>query len=120
MPRSRNKVPAHARHKKILDAAKGYRGRRKNTFRTAHAAVWKAGEYAYVGRKVKKRKFRSLWIQRINAAVRIHDDELTYSRFIDGLNRAGIEVDRKVMADLAVREPDAFKALVEQAKGALA
>ena len=120
MPRSRNKVPAHARHKKIIAAAKGYRGRRKNTFRTAHAAVWKAGEYAYVGRKVKKRKFRSLWIQRINAAVRLHDDELTYSRFIDGLTKAGVEVDRKVMADLAVREPDAFKALVEQAKGALA
>ncbi|MEM7767482.1 MAG: 50S ribosomal protein L20 [Pseudomonadota bacterium] len=120
MPRSRNKVPAHARHKKILDAAKGYRGRRKNTFRTAHAAVWKAGEYAYVGRKVKKRKYRSLWIQRINAAVRLHDDQLTYSRFIDGLTKAGVEVDRKVMADLAVREPDAFKALVEQAKGALA
>ncbi|MEM0986997.1 MAG: 50S ribosomal protein L20 [Pseudomonadota bacterium] len=120
MPRSRNKVPAHARHKKIVAAAKGYRGRRKNTFRTAHSAVWKAGEYAYVGRKVKKRKFRSLWIQRINAAVRLHDDTLTYSRFIDGLTKAGVEVDRKVMADLAVREPDAFKALVAQAKGALA
>mgnify|MGYP006271913631 CR=1 FL=1 len=120
MPRSRAKVPAHARHKKILKAAKGYYGRRKNTFRTANAAVWKAGEYAYVGRKVKKRKFRSLWIQRINAAVRLHDDQLSYSRFIDGLNKAGIEVDRKVMADLAVREPDAFKTLVEKAKGALA
>lgn len=119
MARSRNKVPAHARHKKILKAAKGYQGRRKNTFRTANAAVWKAGEYAYVGRKVKKRKFRSLWIQRINAAVRQHDDALTYSRFIDGLNKAGIEVDRKVMADLAVREPDAFGALVSKAKAAL-
>ncbi len=120
MPRSRNKVPAHARHKKILKAAKGYRGRRKNTFRTATSAVWKAGQYAYVGRKVKKREFRSLWIQRINAAVRIHDDELTYSRFIDGLTKAGVEVDRKMMADLAVREPEAFKALVGQARAALA
>ncbi len=120
MARSRNKVPAHARHKKIIKAAKGYRGRRSNTFRTATAAVWKAGQYAYVGRKKKKRTFRSLWIQRINAAVREHDDQLTYSRFINGLTRAGIEVDRKVMADLAVREPEAFAALVEQAKGALA
>jgi len=119
MPRSRNKVPAHARHKKIIKAAKGYRGRRKNTFRTAHAAVWKAGEYAYVGRKVKKRKFRSLWIQRINAAVREHDDTLTYSRLIDGLNKAGIEMDRKVLSDLAIREPEAFGAVVAQAKAAL-
>jgi len=120
MARSRNKVPAHARHKKIIKAAKGYRGTRKSNFRTAHAAVWKAGTYAYVGRKVKKRSFRSLWIQRINAAVRIHDDQLTYSRFIGGLTKAGIEVDRKVMADLAVREPEAFGALVEKAKAALA
>lgn len=120
MPRSRNKVPAHARHKKILKAAKGFRGQRSKNFRTATAAVWKAGQYAYVGRKVKKRKFRSLWIQRINAAVRIHDDELTYSRFINGLTRAGIEVDRKVMADLAVLEPDAFGELVKQSKAALA
>ncbi|MEL6568723.1 MAG: 50S ribosomal protein L20 [Pseudomonadota bacterium] len=119
MPRSRNKVPAHARHKKILKAAKGYRGRRKNTFRTAHSAVWKAGEYAYVGRKVKKRKFRSLWIQRINAAVREHDDTLTYSRFIDGLTKAGIDMDRKVLSDLAIREPEAFGAVVAQAKAAL-
>ncbi len=119
MPRSRNKVPAHARHKKILDAAKGYRGRRKSTFRTAHAAVWKAGEYAYVGRKVKKRKFRSLWIQRINAAVRIHDDTLNYSRFIDGMNKAGIEMDRKVLSDIAIREPEAFGKIVAQAKAAL-
>ncbi len=118
MPRSRNKVPAHARHKKIIKAAKGYQGRRKNTFRTANAAVWKAGEYAYVGRKQKKRTFRSLWIQRINAAVREHD--LTYSRFIDGLNKAGVEMDRKVISDLAIREPDAFTALVAKAKAALA
>ncbi|KJS35434.1 MULTISPECIES: 50S ribosomal protein L20 [unclassified Hyphomonas] len=120
MPRSRNKVPAHARHKKIIKQAKGFRNRSKNTFSNANAAVWKAGQYAYVGRKVKKRKFRSLWIQRINAAVRIHDDELTYSRFIDGLTKAGIEVDRKVMSDIAIREPDAFGALVKQAKAALA
>ncbi|MEO0981594.1 MAG: 50S ribosomal protein L20 [Pseudomonadota bacterium] len=120
MPRSRNKVPAHARHKKIIKAAKGYYGRRKNTFRTANAAVWKAGTNSYIGRKQKKRTFRSLWIQRINAAVRLHDDSLTYSRFIDGLNKAGIEVDRKVMADLAIREPAAFTSLVEKAKGALA
>ena len=114
MARSTNKVPAHARHKKIIKAAKGFRGRRKNTFRTAHAAVWKAGEYAYVGRKVKKRQFRRLWIQRINAAVREIDPNLNYSRFIDLLTKAGIEVDRKVMADLAVQEPAAFKKLVEQ------
>ena len=120
MPRSRNKVPAHARHKKILKAAKGYRGRRKNTFTNAHAAVWKAGEYAYVGRKVKKRKFRSLWIQRINATVRAHDDELTYSRFIDGLTKAGIDMDRKVLSDLAILEPDAFGEVVKRAKAALA
>jgi len=119
MPRSRNKVPAHQRHKKILQQAKGYRGRRKNTFRTAHAAVWKAGEYAYVGRKVKKRKFRSLWIQRINAAVRAHDDELTYSRFMDGMKKAGIDMDRKVLSDLAIREPEAFGEVVKQAKAAL-
>ncbi|KDA03268.1 MAG: 50S ribosomal protein L20 [Hyphomonas oceanitis] len=120
MPRSRNKVPAHARHKKIIKQAKGFRNRSKNTFSNANAAVWKAGQYAYVGRKVKKRTFRSLWIQRINAAVRIHDDELTYSRFIDGLTKAGIEVDRKVMSDIAIREPEAFAALVKQAKAALA
>ena len=120
MARSRNKVPAHARHKKIIKAAKGYRGRRKNTFHTAHDAVWKAGQYAYVGRKVKKRTFRSLWIQRINAAVREHDEGMTYSRFIGGLSKAGIEMDRKVMSDLAIREPEAFGALVEKAKAALA
>ena len=120
MPRSRNKVPAHARHKKIIKAAKGYYGRRKNTFRTANAAVWKAGTNAYIGRKQKKRTFRSLWIQRINAAVRIHDDEMNYSQFINGLTKAGVEVDRKVMADIAVREPEAFGALVKQAKAALA
>ena len=119
MPRSRAKVPAHARHKKILKQAKGFRNRRKNTFSNAVAAVWKAGEYAYVGRKVKKRQFRSLWIQRINAAVRLFDLEMTYSRFINGLAKAGIEVDRKVLADLAVHEPEAFNAIAGQAKAAL-
>ena len=120
MSRVKGGTVTHARHKKIIKAAKGYYGRRKNTFRTANAAVWKAGTYAYIGRKQKKRTFRSLWIQRINAAVRAHDEDLTYSRFINGLAKAGIEVDRKVMADLAVREPEAFGALVEKAKGALA
>ena len=120
MARSRNKVPAHARHKKILKAAKGYRGARSKQFRTAHAAVWKAGQYAYVGRKVKKRSFRSLWIQRINAAVRELDENMTYSRFIGGLNKAGIEMDRKVMSDLAISEPEAFALLVEKANAALA
>jgi len=120
MPRSRAKVPAHARHKKILKQAKGFRNRRKNTFSNAVAAVWKAGEYAYVGRKVKKRQFRSLWIQRINAAVRTFDETLTYSRFIDGLTKAGVGVDRKVMAELAVSEPAAFAALVQKARAALA
>lgn len=118
MSRARNKVPAHARHKKIIKAAKGYYGRRKNTFRTANAAVEKAAQYAYVGRKQKKRVFRSLWIQRINAAVR--EEGLTYSRFMDGLSKAEIDMDRKVMADLAVTEPGAFKAIVEKAKAALA
>lgn len=119
MSRSTNKVPAHARHKKILKAAKGFRGRRKNTFRTANAAVWQAGQYAYVGRKKKKRTFRSLWIQRINAAVREIDDTLTYSRLMDGINKANIEVDRKVLSDLAINQPDAFKEIVTKAKAAL-
>ena len=120
MSRSRNKVPAHARHKKIIKAAKGFYGRRKNTFRTANAAVEKAALYSYVGRKQKKRVFRSLWIQRLNAAVRELDDTLTYSTFMNGVTKAGIEMDRKVMSDLAIREPAAFKAIVEQAKAALA
>ena len=118
MARSRNKVPAHARHKKVLKAAKGYYGRRKNTFRTANAAVQKAGQYAYVGRKQKKRVYRSLWIQRLNAAVRELDETMTYSRFIDGVHKAGIDMDRKVLSDLAINEPAAFKAVLEQAKAA--
>jgi len=110
-------VTSHARHKKVLKLAKGYRGRRKNTIRIAMQAVEKAGQYAYRDRKVRKRTFRALWIQRINAAARLHD--MTYSRFMNGLKLAGIELDRKVLADLAVREPDAFKAIADQAQAAL-
>lgn len=118
MSRVKRGVTAHARHKKVLKAAKGYYGRRKNTIRVAKQAVEKAGQYAYRDRKTRKRNFRSLWIQRINAATREHG--LTYGRFVDGLNKAGIEVDRKVLSDLAINQPDAFKALVEKAQGALA
>ncbi len=117
MARVSRGVTKHARHKKIIDAAKGYRGRRKNTFRIANQAVEKAGQYAYIGRKLKKRQFRALWIQRINAAVREHG--LTYAPFMNGLIKAGIEIDRKVLADLAMNEPAAFKSIVEQAKAAL-
>lgn len=109
---------AHARHRKVIKAAKGYRGRRKNTFRIANQAVEKAGQYAYRDRKAKKRTFRALWIQRINAAARMNG--LTYSTFMHGLAKAGIEVDRKVLADIAVREPEAFGALAKQAEAALA
>jgi large subunit ribosomal protein L20 len=98
----------------VLKQAKGFRGRRKNNITTANAAVDRSLQYAYIGRKLKKRNFRALWIQRINAACRLHG--LTYSRFISGLARAGVELDRKVLADLAVREPEAFKALAEQAQ----
>jgi len=118
MARVKRGVTAHARHKKILAQAKGYRGRRKNVIRAAKQAVDKAGQYAYIGRKQRKRNFRALWIQRINAAVR--ELGLTYGRFIDGLNKAGVELDRKVLADIAVREPEAFKAIVAQAQAALA
>jgi large subunit ribosomal protein L20 len=118
MARVKGGVTAHARHKKALKKAKGYYGRRKNTFRAANAAVEKAGLYAYRDRKNKKRTFRALWIQRINAAVR--EEGLTYSRFIAGLAKAGVELDRKVMADIAMNEPQAFKGLVAQAKSALA
>ncbi|MEZ5758289.1 MAG: 50S ribosomal protein L20 [Emcibacteraceae bacterium] len=111
-------VTAKARHKKVLNAAKGYRGRRKSTIRVAMQAVEKAGQYAYRDRKVRKRQFRALWIQRINAGARL--EGLTYSRFMNGLKVAGIELDRKVLADLAVREPEAFKAIAEQAKAAIA
>ena len=118
MSRVKRGVTAHARHRKIISKAKGYYGRRKNTFRVANQAVEKAGQYAYRDRKARKRNFRSLWIQRINAAARLHG--LTYGRFINGLARAGVEVDRKILADLAVQEPAAFKALLDQAKAALA
>ena len=118
MSRVKRGVTSHARHKKVIKAAKGYYGRRKNTIRIAMQAVEKSQQYAYRDRKTRKRNFRSLWIQRINAAAREHG--LTYGRFIDGLNKAGIEVDRKVLADLAVHEPDAFKAMVAQAQSALA
>ena len=110
--------PATAkRHKKVIKKAKGYYGRRKNTFRAAVQAVEKAGQYAYRDRRAKKRNFRGLWIQRINAGAREHG--MTYSVFMNGLNKAGIEVDRKVLSDIAIREPEAFKALVDQARAAL-
>ena len=117
MARVKRGVTAHAKHKKVLKAAKGFYGRRKNTIRTAKAAVDRSMQYATRDRKVKKRNFRALWIQRINAAVREHG--LTYGRFIDGLNKAGIEIDRKVLSDMAIHEPQAFAALVGQAKAAL-
>ena len=106
----------HAKHKKVLKAAKGYYGRRKNTIRVAKQAVEKAQQYAYRDRKRRKRTFRALWIQRINAAAR--EFGTTYGQFINGLNKAGIEVDRKVLADIAVRDSEAFKALVDQANAA--
>lgn len=118
MSRVKRGVTAHAKHKKVLKKAKGFYGRRKNTIRTAKAAVDKSMQYAYRDRKARKRDFRSLWIQRINAAVREHG--LTYGRFIDGLNKAGIEVDRKVLSDMAIHEAEAFGALVTAAKEALA
>ncbi|MBT6189405.1 MAG: 50S ribosomal protein L20 [Tateyamaria sp.] len=119
MSRTKGGTVAHARHKKVIKAAKGYYGRRKSTFKVARQAVDKANQYATRDRHNRKRNFRALWIQRINAAVRAHDEALTYSRFINGLSLAGIEVDRKVLADLAVNEPAAFAAIVDQAKGAL-
>ncbi len=117
MARVKRGVTAHAKHKKVLKAAKGYYGRRKNTIRVAKQAVEKALQYQFRDRKRKKRTFRALWIQRINAAVREHG--LTYGRFIDGLNKAGIDIDRKVLADLAVHDAAAFKSLTEQAAKAV-
>ncbi|MFQ5581280.1 MAG: 50S ribosomal protein L20 [Mariprofundaceae bacterium] len=114
MPRVKSGVQAHARHKKVIKAAKGYRGRRKSCFRVATQAVDKAGQYAYRDRKVKKRDFRSLWIVRINAAAR--QNGLSYSRFMNGLNKAGIELDRKVLADIAVRDAEGFAKLAETAR----
>jgi len=118
MPRVKRGVIARARHKKVLKAAKGYRGRRKNVYRVAKQAVMKAGQYAYRDRRQKKRQFRTLWIARINAGAR--ECGLTYSRFMNGLKRAAIEVDRKVLADLAVFDKAAFAQFVEMAKKALA
>jgi len=121
MARVKRGVTTHARHKKVIDKAKGYYGRRKNTFRIAVQAVEKAGQYAYRDRRNRKREFRKLWVQRINAAVRdVTDNAMTYARFMDGVHKAGIELDRKVLADIAVHEPEAFKSIVDQAKAALA
>src|SRR6516165_8395514 len=118
MARVKRGVTAHAKHKKVLEQAKGFYGRRKNTIRTAKAAVDKAGQYAYRDRRVKKRNFRSLWIQRINAAARA--EGFTYSQFIHGLDLAGVEMDRKVLADLAGADPAGFKAVADKVRAALA
>ncbi len=116
MPRATNAPASRARRKRVVKASKGYRGRRSKLFRYAKDAQMKGKYWAYRDRKTRKRNFRALWIQRINAAVREHG--LTYGRFISGLGKAGISVDRKILADLAVREPEAFKALVTQAASA--
>jgi len=117
MARIKRGTTTRAKHKRILDQAKGFYGRRKNTIRIARQAVEKAGQYAYRDRKVKKRSFRALWIQRINAAVRA--EGLTYSQFMNGLKLAGVELDRKVLADIAMHEGAAFSAIIAQAKAAL-
>jgi large subunit ribosomal protein L20 len=118
MPRVKRGVTAHAKHKKVIDAAKGYRGRRGNVFRIAKEAVMKAGQYAYRDRRQRKRSFRVLWIARINAAVREHG--LSYSVFMNGLKKAAIEVDRKVLADLAVSDKAAFAQIAIQVKSKIA
>ncbi len=118
MSRVKRGTTGHARHKKIIDRARGYRGRSKSSFRVAIERVEKGLQYAYRDRRNRKRSFRALWIQRINAGTREHG--VTYSQFINGLGKAGIEIDRKILSDLAVNEPDAFRALVEQAQAALA
>ena len=118
MPRVKRGVTARASHKKILDAAKGYRGRRKNVFRVANEAVMKAGQYQYRDRRQRKRQFRALWIARINAASRQHG--LTYSVFMNGLSRAEIGIDRKVLSDIAIFDKDAFAKIVEKVKAKLA
>ena len=118
MARVTRGVTSHAKHKKVLKQAKGFYGRRKNTIRTAKAAVDKAGQYSYRDRKVRKRSFRSLWIQRINAAAR--QEGLTYATFIHGLDLAGIEIDRKVLSDIAGNDPAGFKAIAEKVHAALA
>nr|VFK43799.1 MAG: large subunit ribosomal protein L20 [Candidatus Kentron sp. SD]VFK48978.1 MAG: large subunit ribosomal protein L20 [Candidatus Kentron sp. SD]VFK80741.1 MAG: large subunit ribosomal protein L20 [Candidatus Kentron sp. SD] len=117
MPRVKRGVTAHARHKKVIKLAKGYYGRRKNVYRVAKQAVIKAGQYAYRDRRQRKRRFRALWIIRINAAAR--ECGLSYSRFMDGLKKADIEVDRKILADIAIFDQPAFAALAEKAKAAL-
>ena len=118
MPRVKRGVTARARHKKVLRQSKGFRGRRGNVFRIAKQAVMKAGQYAYRDRRAKKRVFRQLWIARINAAAR--SNGLTYSQFANGIRKAGIEIDRKVLADIAVHDPAAFAGIVEQVKAKLA
>lgn len=118
MPRVKRGVTGHAKHKKVIDQAKGYYGRRKNVYRVATQAVTKAGQYAFRDRRTRKREFRALWIVRINAAAR--ECGLSYSRFINGLQKANIEVDRKVLADIAVHDKQAFGQLAEQAKASLA
>jgi large subunit ribosomal protein L20 len=118
MPRVKRGVIAHARHKKVLEEAKGYYGARSKVYRVAKQAVIKAGQYAYRDRRQRKRDFRALWIQRINAAARMNG--LSYSRFMDGLHKAGIEMDRKVLAEIAYHDEAAFAGIAEQAKAALA
>ena len=118
MARVKRGVTTHARHKKVLAMARGYRGRSKTSFRVAVERVEKGLQYAYRDRRTRKRQFRRLWIQRINAGAREHG--LTYSQFMSGLGKAGVQVDRKILSDLAVKDPDSFKALVEQAQAALA
>lgn len=118
MPRVKRGVTAHARHKKVLKAAKGYYGARSRTYRVAVQAVTKAGQYAYRDRRQKKRQFRQLWIVRINAAARMNG--LSYSKFINGLKKASIEIDRKILSDIAIQDQSTFVALVEKAKNALA
>jgi large subunit ribosomal protein L20 len=118
MARVKRGVVAKAKHKKVLKKAKGYYGARSKLFKTAKQAVIKSGQYAYRDRRQRKRQFRALWITRINAAARLHG--LSYSRLINGLNLANVDIDRKVLADIAVRDPDAFGAIAEQAKTALA
>jgi large subunit ribosomal protein L20 len=120
MPRVKRGVTARASHKKVMEAAKGFRGRRKNVFRVANEAVMKAGQYAYRDRRQKKRQFRTLWIARINAAVRSMGVEMTYSVLMNGLKKANIEIDRKVLSDMAIFDQPAFAKIVEQAKASLA
>lgn len=120
MSRVKSGKVTHARHRKVIKQAAGYYAARSTNFRTATQAVDKANQYATRDRKVRKRNFRALWIQRINAAVRLFDPAFTYSQLINGLTKAGIEVDRKVLSDLAIHEPAAFNAIAEQARGALA